>query len=159
MVSDTLGNVYSYLDGAFPLGVIRIGHEAPLSILQKSSVTPVFFGHASFRGGAASQTQLRPTVIGMPLLVDRRLRDFARLSSIARDLTWYIMRVIKEMKEAWYGGESSTGARELGPHWVDALKTTQKEKFGRMSIQLPSEQSFCSTLLLPQIAPQIQCGT
>jgi hypothetical protein len=63
----------------------------------------------------------------MPLLSTRKARDFARLSSTARELVWYLIRIVKEMREAWYGSENQTGARELGPKWVRALEAKQKE--------------------------------
>jgi anaphase-promoting complex subunit 4 len=43
-----------------------------------------------------------------------------------------MMRVVREMKGAWFGSDTATGARELGPRWVNALKAKQKTQFGRM---------------------------
>ncbi|KAJ2920191.1 hypothetical protein MD484_g211, partial [Candolleomyces efflorescens] len=40
------------------------------------------------------------------------------------------MRVVREMKGAWFGSDTATGARELGPRWVNALKSKQKTQFG-----------------------------
>lgn len=131
MVSDTLGNIYSFLDGTFPLGVISLGREVSLSSVEKSNSSPNFFGHANFRFEASSSTCIAPVFLDIPFLANRKTRDFARLSSVARDLTWYIMRVVKEMKGAWFGSDTATGARELGPRWVSALKSKQ-EQFGRM---------------------------
>ncbi|TFK30461.1 hypothetical protein FA15DRAFT_676805 [Coprinopsis marcescibilis] len=132
MISDTLGNVYSFLDGAFPLGVISLGREASLSAVEKTLNDPKFLGHAKFNSVSASKMHISPTIIDVPLLASRKTRDLARLSSIVRDLTWYIVRVAREMKEAWVGSESTTGARELGPRWVEALHAKQRN-FGKVS--------------------------
>ncbi|KAF5314057.1 hypothetical protein D9611_006831 [Ephemerocybe angulata] len=131
MVSDVLGNVYSFLDGTFPLGMIKLGRQASFTAVEKSNSGPVFFGHYKFRSGTFESTCIEPTIIDMPLLVNRKMRDFARLSSIARDLTWYIIRVVQEMKSVWYGSGNTTGARDIGPRWVQTLKMKQTEQFGQ----------------------------
>ncbi|KAG2023470.1 hypothetical protein CC2G_001122 [Coprinopsis cinerea AmutBmut pab1-1] len=133
MISDTLGNIYSFFDGAFPLGVVSLGREASFVTVEKSSRDFKFFGHAKFNSLSSPRILIAPTIVDMPLLANRNIRDLARLSSIVRDLTWYIMRVVREMKEAWFGNETSTGARELGPRWVAALEEKQKEQFGQDS--------------------------
>jgi anaphase-promoting complex subunit 4 len=76
-------------------------------------------------------TALRPTIVRTPFLANRFLRDLARASSSCRELTWYAMRVVKEMRSAWFGSTTNSGARELGPNWVRALEKRQREDFGR----------------------------
>lgn len=134
MVTDIFGFAHCFLDGTFPLGKIDLGQPVSFVSVEKSNGRPTFFGHSRFRFESEPffSTCIEPTIVNMPLLVNRKLRDFARLSSIARDLTWYIVRVAKEMKSAWYGSPGTTGARELGPRWVQSLKVKQTEKFGRM---------------------------
>ena len=130
MVTDTFGFSHIFLDGTFPLGKIKSEQPASFVSVEKSNGAPIFFGHSRFRSGTFSSTLIEPTIIDVPLLGNRKMRDLARLSSIARDLTWYIVRVVKEMKDAWYGSAGATGARALGPKWVEALRVKQTEKFG-----------------------------
>lgn len=131
MVTDVFGFAHGFLDGTFPLGKIKFDQQASFVSVEKSNKRPAFFGHSKFCSGTFSSTCIEPTIVDMPLLVNRKMRDLARLSSIARDLSWYIVRVAKEMKSAWYGSPGTTGARELGPKWVQSLKVKQTEKFGR----------------------------
>ena len=93
---------------------------------------PYFLGHAQ----ANEKTFLRPALIDIPLIAQRKSRDLAKLSSTARELVWYMLRVVKEMRNVWYGSESNTGARELGPKWILSLETKQKEHFGRKQVFL-----------------------
>ena len=39
--------------------------------------------------------------------------------------------VVKEMRHVWFGSDTHAGARELGPKWIRALETKQKDQFGR----------------------------
>ncbi|KAF9526443.1 anaphase-promoting complex, cyclosome, subunit 4-domain-containing protein [Crepidotus variabilis] len=124
---DTTGNIFPFLDGIFPLGVTFAGSKCDFSELTKHPATYSFVGQPHFQTEFNSYTQLAPVVVHMPLLSSRNARDLANLSSTARELTWYIMRVVKEMREVWFGSDTQTGARELGPKWVKALEAKQKE--------------------------------
>jgi anaphase-promoting complex subunit 4 len=141
MVTDVFGFAHIFLDGTFPLGTVRFEQPASFVSVEKSNGGPIFFGHSKFRSGTLSSTLIEPTIIDMPLLGERKMRDLARLSSIARDLAWYIVRVVKEMKDAWHGSAGATGARTLGPKWVDAFRVKQTEKFGCMCF-MPSQLFF-----------------
>lgn len=142
MVTDVFGFAHIFLDGTFPLGTVRFEQSASFVSVEKSNGGPIFFGHSKFRSGTLSSTLIEPTIIDMPLLGERKMRNLARLSSIARDLAWYIVRVVKEMKDAWHGSAGATGARTLGPKWVDAFRVKQTEKFGCMCFM--SSQLFFS---------------
>ncbi|KAG6381189.1 anaphase-promoting complex, cyclosome, subunit 4-domain-containing protein [Boletus reticuloceps] len=86
-----------------------------------------------------------PLVVDIPLLATPKVRDFARLSSAARELTWYIMRVVNEVREGWFGSESFTGARDIGIKWVQALERRLREQYGH---QNPDIILDLTTLLL-----------
>jgi anaphase-promoting complex subunit 4 len=126
------GHLYYFLDGSYPLGAVSLRSESDLSLsLPPNPSQPMFLAHLRVRTDTGILTDLLPTAIELPLLAKRHVRDMARLSSTARELVWYIMRVVKEMRVTWFGSETVGGARELGPKWVRLLETRQKEKFGR----------------------------
>jgi len=132
LVTNNLGHVFGYLDGTFPFGFVSLESYAGFKSMVKHPSRPYFLGHV--QANEKTRTFLRPAFIDIPLLAQRKSRDLAKLSSTARELVWYMMRVVKEMRSIWYGSESNTGARELGPKWVLSLETKQKEQFGREQI-------------------------
>jgi len=127
VAADDQGHLYSFLDGIYSLGCLKLGLEYDFGDLLKHPSKPYFVGQPHFKRAANSQTQLNPIVTNMPLLATRKARDLAKLSSTARELSWYLLRVVTEMRDTWYGSESQSGARELGPKWVGALEAKQKE--------------------------------
>jgi anaphase-promoting complex subunit 4 len=135
-IADNLGRLYFFLDGSYPLGVISL---SPISLDPEISIVslhmdkhgPTFLAHPQVSSKGNISTDLKPTVVQLPLLATGMVEDMAIMSSTARELAWYSMRVVKEMRTVWFGSDSFTGARELGPKWVRALKTKQKDQFGR----------------------------
>jgi anaphase-promoting complex subunit 4 len=132
-VADDQGHLYYFLDGSYPLGPVSFGSGSELSLASLCLVQsrPLFLCHPRIQDEAYGGTDLHPTVIHLPLLEKRTARDLAKLCSTARELVWYTTRVIKEMRAVWFGSNTSSGARELGPKWTRALEARQKEKFGR----------------------------
>lgn len=142
MVSDDTGHLHCFLDGSYPLGSAFIGIEALTVSIYKEK--DCFFAHPQFiRIGKPSFTSLRPWVIRLPEIQRRTMRDVARVSSSTRELNWYAMRVVKDMRNAWFGSETQNGARELGPKWVRALEDRQRDEFGREFILIAH---VCSAL-------------
>ncbi|TFK41138.1 anaphase-promoting complex, cyclosome, subunit 4-domain-containing protein [Crucibulum laeve] len=131
LAADTTGRIYYFLDGHYPLGDVLVGSQSHLISMFNHLRQPSFFGHKQTAFQDSSVTSLRPTVIDIPLLSQRNSRDLAKLSSISRELVFYGMRVIKDMRNIWFGSESTSGARELGPKWVRALETKQKDQYGQ----------------------------
>jgi anaphase-promoting complex subunit 4 len=127
---DDMGNIHCFLDGSFPLGTLLFNTNHATASLFKDPEKPIFFVH---HRTDASATDVAPTLVKLPLLEGRIVRDVARTSSAVRELAWYIMRSVKEMRTAWFGSELQSGARELGPKWVKALEIKQKDQFGRKS--------------------------
>lgn len=132
-IADDLGHIHSFLDGNYPLGAVPLGSETSTYTLFKYTTQPVFLAHPRTAGGNPVHTDLSPAVVELPLLRTRKPRDMARLSSTTRELVWYVMRVVKEMRVVWFGSDTFNGARELGPKWIRALEAKQKEQFGRKS--------------------------
>ena len=133
LVTDNLGHIFGYLDGTFPFGYISLDSPAAgFKSMVKHPSRPYFLGHVQ----ANEKTFLRPAFIDIPLIAQRKSRDLAKLSSTARELVWYVLRVVKEMRSIWYGSDSNTGARELGPKWILSLETKQKEHFGRKQFSI-----------------------
>jgi len=126
LATDNHGHVFPFLDGLYPLGVISFGFEYLLGLAKHQSKY-IFTGQPNFKLGSVMQTWIKPTTFTLPLLATRKARDLAKLSSTTRELMWYLVRVVKEMKDSWCGSESQTGAREFGMKWIRALEEKQKE--------------------------------
>lgn len=136
MAADDAGNVYAFLDGSYPLGTIGVlAAENGVSSIYKSSNTRYLF-HPRFTTNDVQQTLLKPMSLDIPFLDGRIQRDIARVSTSARELAWYAMRVAKEMRGTWFGSDTQSGAREAGPKWLRALQMRQKTKFGGAHIPL-----------------------
>src|ERR1700722_6258817 len=133
VVADDSGRIHFFLDGSYPLGSVSLGSNTVMASVFKDSDLPVFYAHPQTSVKGVTMTDLQPATIHLPLLDVRHTRDMAQLSSTARELLWYSMRAVKEMRAAWFGCETNTGARELGPKWVRALEAKQSEQFGRKS--------------------------
>jgi anaphase-promoting complex subunit 4 len=132
VVTDHAGDIHCFLDGSYYLGPISLGSNLLTPSLFKIPRRPVFIVHPQETAHGANITNLSPIYVQLPMLEDRQIRDMARMSSSSRELVWYCIRVIKEMRAVWFGSESLSGARELGPKWIRALEKRQREQFGRM---------------------------
>lgn len=130
VVSDDDGRLHSFLDGSYPLGTIPLGIECTIESL--FLIGNVLYAHPQvLHASNLRLTSLRPTIIRLPFLQQRMVRDVARVSSATRELAWYSMRVVKEMLAVWFGTTTNGGARELGPTWMIAL-SRKEEQFGGM---------------------------
>jgi len=138
---DDMGNIHCFLDGSFPLGTFLFNTNFPIASMYKKPGEPTF--SINIRT-AETGTCLTPTVVDMSLLKRRSVRDVARTSSTARELTWYIIRCVKEMQKFWFGQDLQGGARTVGPKWVEALERKQTQ-FGQKQ---PSAVLDLSCLLL-----------
>lgn len=130
-VADCAGHLSCFLDGTYPIGTIQLGRskDSAVASLFKHPERPVLLAHPVNNGPS---TDLLPTHISLSLLEERKVRDLARLSTTARELCWYILRIVEEMRAAWFGSDTTTGARELGPKWIKSYETKQQEQYGRM---------------------------
>lgn len=137
VVANSDGLLSLYQDGAFPLGKIKVGDTlVPHSLYRTTPSPSIFRTHAAVPLNSSEVTPLCAVQVDLPLLRHRFSRELSQLSSAARDLTWYAMRVVKEMRSTWFGSETNTGAREWGPRWIRSLEAKQKEQYGRMLVQI-----------------------
>ena len=122
IVSTNVGWLLPYLDGAvrFPLGYIH-GVPAKSHILEVSAAPGSDHGTISSLNvhafHASVGTNAVPQRLDMSLLPTKTLREVARVSSAARDLLWYAIRVTHSMREGWVGSGaegSEEGAHILG---------------------------------------------
>lgn len=138
-VSDDQGYLHLYLDGSYPLGVIELDNSA-----SESEIAAVAFEGGQILSETETQlhvtltrkfadnfvTSLKPECIALPLLDTRKARDLALLSSAMHQLVWYSIRVVRDMRDVWYGTDTLTGAREYGPRWLAALETKLRTQYG-----------------------------
>jgi len=131
-VADYSGCLSLYQDGNFPLGRIQLDSGfCARSLFTPSPSTSKFLAYVCSLSTDLELAPIRAVHIDLPLMRGRFCRELSQLASAARDLTWYAMRIVKEMRAIWFGTETHGGIRELGPRWVRALETKQKEQFGR----------------------------
>lgn len=127
-IADELGVIHCFLDGSYPIGSVMLPLGFPVKSLYKHD--DMIFIYPQRSKGADEFTMLSPTVMKLPLLKQRIVRDVARVTSSMRELMWYTMRVVKEMRAHWFGSDTQNGARELGPKWLRALEMRQQNQFG-----------------------------
>ena len=144
-VADHLGNVHLFLEGSYPLGAVSLQSKFFPRSLYK--FRDHFFAHIGPDAPAVdSAVGLLPTVVRLPYLTGRHLRDVARVSSSARELVSYTMRVVRDMRAAWWGTDGAVSARDLGPKWLLSLEDRQKNEFGRESRTSNRLLTPCSAL-------------
>ncbi|KAG2154867.1 anaphase-promoting complex, cyclosome, subunit 4-domain-containing protein [Suillus clintonianus] len=131
VIGDDNGKLHCFLDGSYYLGPIStIPSTVPTAVF-KDPKQPLFLLHPQTLGSDLLSAAFAPLSVDLPLLASHRIRDFARLSSAARELMWYVMRVIEDLREVWFGSGSLTGAREAGPKWIQLLETRLRDQFGQ----------------------------
>lgn len=131
VVTDDFGGLHYFLDGTCPLGSVTLGPNISVASLSKRPARALFLAHSSITTNERVCTDLEPTCIELPLLSHRKPRDLAMLSSTARALIWYVIRCVKEMRAMWFGSDTASGAREIGPKWIRGLEEKQKEQYGQ----------------------------
>lgn len=88
------------------------------------------FAHQLRKSKGVSATSSVPSTVRLPLLDKRMPMDVARASTVARELLWYIIRVVEEMRTAWQGSNTQTSARDQGIKWLKSLEALQDDKLG-----------------------------
>ncbi|KAI0068360.1 hypothetical protein BV25DRAFT_1793503 [Artomyces pyxidatus] len=129
-VSDSGGRLHCFLDGSYPLGAIRINASSTTTSLYHDLKAPILFAHQRTAIGRSAVTSMLPVPVHLTLLGTRIPRDVARISTTARELLWYTMRVMEELRVAWYGSDTQTGAREPGIKWLQTLDSLQAGRDG-----------------------------
>ncbi|KLO20277.1 hypothetical protein SCHPADRAFT_918366 [Schizopora paradoxa] len=127
VAADIGGRLHCFLDGSYPLGAVTLGPSCEVKSLMSRNEGPFeLLVHAEFKAGDAYVfNNVAPFSVQLPLLGTKAVRRVAENSSAARELTWYIMRVVKEMRNSWFGGEGLDGAREMNLNYVRGLEERQ----------------------------------
>ncbi|GJF00486.1 anaphase-promoting complex subunit 4 [Phanerochaete sordida] len=115
--------LHAWLDGSYPLGVMPL--PCAIASLHKLD-NATYLGHAAL----APATALHPSLITLPALLTPAPRRVAQTASSTRALVWYTLRVVKELRDAWFGTSASPGARAVGQAWVHGLEQRQRTQFG-----------------------------
>ncbi|KAL4070952.1 anaphase-promoting complex, cyclosome, subunit 4-domain-containing protein [Scleroderma citrinum] len=143
---DESGRLHLFLDGSYSLGSVSLPGGLPTTLLYKHPGQPLLLFHSEDPSGDLLSVGMQPLSIDFPLLGISTIRDFARLSSAARELTKYIMSVLAEVREGWLGSSIVTGAKEIGKKWVETLERRLKEEYGHESPNVVLElTSFLAT--------------
>ena len=129
IAADTVGRLHCFLDGSYPIGAVMLDPSCEAKLLTKiGAESNKFKVHVQFHSeDRHSFTNLMAFPIEIPLLDTKLVRQVAESSSAARELVWYIIRVIKEMKSAWFGGDGLDGAREMNANYVRGLEDRQTQ--------------------------------
>ncbi|KIY71613.1 hypothetical protein CYLTODRAFT_418678 [Cylindrobasidium torrendii FP15055 ss-10] len=123
MAADDQGSIICFLEGRFPSGTISVKSPLDPTCLLRHPQKPVFFVHRRDANGTA----LSPTGLEIPLLSKRSARDMAVLSSMAKLLVTYIIRVTAEMRACWFGSDMMAPANAMGPKWLKAFEAKIKD--------------------------------
>lgn len=123
--------MFAWLDGSYPLGSVTLPHPTHSvtefhKIDNKTYIVQPRFTPSLTTPDAQPETALTLAKLSLPTLP----RDVAQTASSARALVWYTLRLVKEMREAWFGNAAHKGAREIGPNWVRTLERKQVTNFG-----------------------------
>ncbi|KAJ3754331.1 anaphase-promoting complex, cyclosome, subunit 4-domain-containing protein [Lentinula raphanica] len=136
-VADRSGRLWCFLDGTYSMGSLKLSNSNPTTItsLFKNPKSPVLLAYPNHDGVF---TDLLPTHVSLSLLQESKFRDFAKLSTTARELCWYVLRIVEEMSAAWMGSDTNTGARELGSKWLATYEAKQQTDYHGMPALLVS---------------------
>ena len=128
-VADNVGQVHLFMEGSYLLGTLALREASfPRSVYK---LRDHFFAHLGPAAPGEGAVDVRPLTVKLPYLMTRHCRDVARVSTAARELVSYVIHVIKDMRDAWFGSEPQSGARDLGPKWIQSLEARQAKEFGR----------------------------
>lgn len=132
---DNSGQIHCFLDGSYPLGAISLSSRCEVKTIMKNSEENTLLVHAQFRPQDTHTpvlNNLAALTIELPSLYEMSTRHIAANCSAARELAWYTMRVVKEMRKAWFDGDGQDGAREYNANYIRGLQERQA-RFGRTS--------------------------
>lgn len=135
VAADNAGQIYCFLDGSYPLGAVSLGSGCEAKTIMKNNEANTLLVHAEFRPQDTRTPVLNnvfPLEIEVPLLNAKSARLVAENCSAARDLAWYTIRVLREMKRIWFGGDGHAGARDFNANYIRGLQERQA-RFDRTS--------------------------
>jgi anaphase-promoting complex subunit 4 len=132
IAADDQNRCHFFMDATYPLGSVTIGEVVEgvtcqvASLINLSSRSTVLT-HVTYQIHEQGNTNLVPVAVDLTALRSIHAREVAKASSAARELAWYMLRVLEEMRTTWIGSsEHGEGARNLGPKWVKELEAKQR---------------------------------
>lgn len=127
-VADTTGRAVFLFEGSYNIGEVQLGPRCEVQSMMKRNERSTLYLHTKFKpsdGTSPNVHNLIPRTLHLPLLHTKATRQVAQTSSAVKQLVWYAMRVIREMRKAWFGGDGHDGAREMNTNYVRGLQETQ----------------------------------
>lgn len=132
-VVDDSGSMQFFLDGTYPLGLVKMDPDASIVTLVKpASYALLAFQSHMDKSLSHSFTSLLPAEVELALLSSRRPREVAQLSSAAHQLCMYAYRIVDDLRTAWVGSLSQPGAMYPGFRWLKKLAELQPETYESM---------------------------
>ncbi|KIO23930.1 hypothetical protein M407DRAFT_26630 [Tulasnella calospora MUT 4182] len=126
VTSDDKGMLYLFLEGSYPLGEASLGFPCTIPSLHRPSPRSPFFTHPKRTRPNAPSTSPAPVMLRFPLLESQSLKNVAKVSTTVRTLLSYIIKVLEEMRKAWFGTESLEGGRDVGRKWIKVLEEQER---------------------------------
>lgn len=135
VVVDSTGHIHLFLDGTYPMGAYYVHPSYMPSTVFKSALRNQLFVNARISTADSDRHNLLPLGITLSLLDNKSTRRIAENSTTAKELLWYTMRVIKDMRRLWFGTDGHDGARVMCSNWAKGLEERQL-KFNRTSVAM-----------------------
>lgn len=131
VVVDDSGSMQFFLDGTYPLGLVKMDPDGSTVALVKTPVSHALLAFHSHMDKSLSHsfTSLLPAEVELTLLSSRIPRDVARLSSAAHQLCLYAYRIVDNLRTVWVGSVSQPGARFPGFKWLKKLAELQPDTY------------------------------
>lgn len=132
IAADDQCRCHFFMDATYPMGSVALGDAVDGVSRQIISLTslpfrPTILAHVTYRVHEQGSTNILPVAADLTALRSIHAREVAKASSAARELAWYMLRVVEEMRSTWMGSsEHGEGARALGPKWVKELEAKQR---------------------------------
>ncbi|EJD03914.1 uncharacterized protein FOMMEDRAFT_167218 [Fomitiporia mediterranea MF3/22] len=121
---DDSGQIHCFLDGSYPVGAISLGTGCEAKTIIKNNEENTLLAHAEFKSKDTRTPVLHnvsPLTVELPLLYAKATRHVAENCTAARELAWYSIRVVKEMRKSWFGGDGQVGARDFNTKYARGL--------------------------------------
>ncbi|KAF8591837.1 hypothetical protein K439DRAFT_607086 [Ramaria rubella] len=132
IATDNQCRCHFFMDATYPLGSVAIGEvvdgvSCDVASLMKPQYQPKILAHVTYHLHEQGNTNLVPLCVDITALQSSQAREVAKVSSAARELAWYMLRVVEEMRITWMGSnEQGEGAHAIGPRWVEEVKDKQR---------------------------------
>lgn len=151
IAADDKCRCHFFMDATYPLGSLAIGQivggvTCQIVSLMSLPFRSAILAHVTYQVHEQGNTNLVPVAADLTALRSPHAREVAKASSAARELAWYMLRVVDEMRSTWVGcHEQGEGARTLGPKWIKEIEAKQRAHGDGKSLLLSSPGFVLST--------------